>query len=271
MNKKEKISLKLSIFLVSSILIMSVYKYFEALNNNISETKIVDKLEQIVKNDLQIKPKEIVNIKENINITIPKINWQKISKESFNNLKEEVKNKDLIGYMLFDSGIIQEPICQTSNNQFYLDHDVYRNKNSWGTIFLNHENSLNDMNLIFYGHNSRADFGRKFSPFTSMLNNDEFYYKNAYFTIYFENEIRRYIVCYCFNYGEFTKFDHQIPNLSRQQFVEFVKYIKSKNTINTLQELNFGDRFVTLQTCKRGDSNQRTIVIAKEVEKYSYE
>ena len=49
----------------------------------------------------------------------------------------------------------KEVVVQTTDNSFFLEHDIYGNYSNIGSIFLDYRNSLVDQKLIIYGHNSK--------------------------------------------------------------------------------------------------------------------
>ena len=57
-----------------------------------------------------IKEKDTtINIKD---LTIPRLSLQNVTREELQGMKSE--NSDIIGYLSFDSGLINEPVVQTN-------------------------------------------------------------------------------------------------------------------------------------------------------------
>ena len=49
-------------------------------------------------------------------------------------------------------GVLEIPIVQTDDNNYYYSHDLYKDSNKFGTPFLDYRNkSLNDKKIIIYG------------------------------------------------------------------------------------------------------------------------
>ena len=194
---------------------------------------------------------------------------QKMNRSAWQALKNE--NDDFVGFLWFDNDLFKEPIVQTTNNAYYLDHDFHKNYFARGTVFMNYINKLDDMNLTIYGHNNRYDYTVKFARLNDMRNDEEMYYQNAHFSVYFENEIRRYVICYIFVNKDFKNYNHQFRTLTEDEFNTYFDFVKMKNTVPSIQEIEYGDNFMTLQTCLRGDGSYKVIAIAKEIGRYSYE
>lgn len=52
------------------------------------------------------------------------------------------KNKKLIGWLKIDDTIIDYPVMQTSNNEYYLDHNFNQEYDKNGSIFLDSAGSI---------------------------------------------------------------------------------------------------------------------------------
>ena len=72
-------------------------------------------------------------------------------------VEEEIKkeNEDTVGWIKVGGTNIDYPVVQAKDNDYYLNHDYYKNSNSAGWIFMDYRNSLNDNNLIIYGHHRK--------------------------------------------------------------------------------------------------------------------
>lgn len=205
----------------------------------------------------------------NINdITIPRLSLQNVTREELIGMKSE--NSDVIGYLSFDSGLINEPVVQTNSNHYYLDRDLYHRYNDFGTVFMNKDNKLTDDNLILYGHAGIYAGTQKFSNLNTLNHNYEEYYKNSYFTLYMENEVRRYQISYIVQNSDLDLFNHQIQNFDRGTFESWNNFAKTHSTVTSLNPLQYGDKFITLQTCVHGGGNDKVIVIAKEIWRGNY-
>ena len=170
-----------------------------------------------------------------------------ITKDKVLKLKEI--NSDIIGYLQFDSGIISEPVVQTSDNFYYLTRDVNKAYNDFGTVFMNDKNTLADKNLILYGHSGSAYQSQKFSNLNDMVNNYDYVIANS----------------------NPEAFNHQIQNFTEPEFNEWIAYAKQHTTVTPIQQIEYKDNFITLQTCLHGDDKTKVIVIAKEIGRTNYQ
>lgn len=73
------------------------------------------------------------------------------------------QNKDTVAWLYLPDSDISYPVVQTTDNDFYLDHDFLHGADESGTLFFDYRNFLEETeeNWIIYGHrrNDRSMFG----------------------------------------------------------------------------------------------------------------
>lgn len=150
------------------------------------------------------------------------------------------------------------------NSDFYLRHDFDRNYTDYGLPFLDERCSLETSdNLIIYGHHMNDG-----SMFSELLNYVDESYCKAPLEIIMETEygaetyqVAAVLRAACsYALGEWSMFD-QI-NMSVDSFNQLVENLVERRLYDTGQELVFGDRLLTLVTCKYSRKNGRLAVIA---------
>lgn len=104
-----------------------------------------------------------------------------------------------------------------------------------------------------------------------MVNNYDYYSKNSKFRLYTENDIREYEISYVIANSNPEAFNHQIQNFTESEFNEWIAYAKQHTTVTPIQQIEYKDNFITLQTCLHGDDKTKVIVIAKEVGRTNYQ
>lgn len=176
------------------------------------------------------------------------------------------RNHDLVAYMAFDSGLIAYPIVQHSDNDYWLRKNYDGEYSAAGTPFMEANDTLADMNVTIYGHNCFYPSGKNlmFTPLQT-LNDQDTYEKNATITMWTEDEKRSYGICYLYYIDvDATPYDYRTASVPEDKFDEFMKYPTQHNEINSLYgDLQYGDHWLTLQTCKTHNSPWRIIVVAK--------
>ena len=166
-------------------------------------------------------------------------------------------NSDTIGWITFKESVINYPVMQTDNNDYYLTNTFNRNKNATGSIFMETMNNknFNDYHTIIYGHNMRNDsmFG------TLEKYSDESYYDgNEYFYITTLDEERKYQI--------FSMYTVVVPNPlytigfeADETYVDFIETLQRDSLYDTGVDIDKNDKIITLSTC--GDSDEVRFVV----------
>lgn len=64
--------------------------------------------------------------------------------EEINKLKYTYQNDDIVGILKIDSLSIDSIITKHSDNEYYLNHDIYKNNSSLGNPFLDYRVDINN-------------------------------------------------------------------------------------------------------------------------------
>ena len=179
-------------------------------------------------------------------------------------------NKNLIGWIKIADTIIDYPILQTSNNEFYLTHNYKQEKDKSGTLFLDYRCDYENPsdNLIVYGHNLKSErmFGslkkyenEKYLKKHPIINFDTLYEKGSYQVVFvFESEVyqEKDVV---FKYYDF------IDAVSEQEFNSNIDEMREMSFYDIGIDVKYGDELLTLSTCDSAESNSRFVVVAKRI------
>ncbi|MFA8998106.1 class B sortase [Clostridioides difficile] len=181
-------------------------------------------------------------------------------------LKLKSKNKDIIGWLRVPAAKIDIPVAQTDNNEFYLTHDVNKNNNKAGWVFLDARNKLDyiNMNTVFYGHNLR---NRQFGLLKQLLDKNVNSKKDAdliQFTTVDKQMVFKICSVYITKDNNWSYTEIDFENDNRKAL--FMKNIQEKNIVKNFNKnnLSFGDKIITLSTCFGNlGTNKRLVVHAK--------
>lgn len=180
-------------------------------------------------------------------------------------------NKKLIGWLKIDDTIIDYPVMQTYDNEYYLNHNTNQEKDSNGALFLDKDCDVlkPSTNLIIYGHHMKS--GRMFGNLDEYAS--ESYYKDhsviQFDTIY---EKGTYEVMYVFRskvYSEAEvvfKYYQFIDCYSEQEFDSYMQEMAEMSLYDTGVTAKYGDRLLTLSTCDNSVEDGRFVVVARRVE-----
>lgn len=181
------------------------------------------------------------------------------------------KNKSLIGWIKIADTNIDYPVMQTSNNDYYLDHNLSQEYDKNGSIFLDKDCDVlkPSTNLIVYGHHMQS--GKMFGRLD--LYSKESYYKEhptiEFDTIYEEGT---WEVMYVFRSRIYTadeivfKYYQFIDANSAEEFDSNMRQMSEMSLYDTGVTASYGDRLLTLSTCDYTEEDGRFVVVAKKVD-----
>lgn len=180
------------------------------------------------------------------------------------------KNKKLIGWLKIDDTIIDYPVMQTSNNEYYLDHNFNQEYDKNGSLFLDCDCSIypRSTNLIIYGHHMKS--GQMFGGLQKYAK--ESYYKE-HSIIQFDSiyEEATYQVMYVFRsqvYNEndiVFKYYQFIEANSETEFNSYMQEMEKISLYDTGVTASYGDSLLTLSTCDNSQEDGRFVVVAKRI------
>jgi len=178
----------------------------------------------------------------------------------FNALREFFP--DITGWLKAENTVINYPIVQGVNNEYYLDRLPDGTQNKMGSIFLDFRNSadFSDDNIFIYGHHMRS--GDKFGTFRQYKQQD-----------YFENHstMSLYTSTDNFTIDLFAAYildsANEIPPMrfiNQTDFELYMNHVKERSFFSSDTQVSFGDKLIFLCTCNdSGNKNERLILVGK--------
>ena len=180
------------------------------------------------------------------------------------------KNKKLIGWLKIDGCGIDYPVMQTSNNEYYLDHNYNQEYDKNGSLFLDKDCDAafpND-NMIIYGHHMKS--GKMFGNL-NYYSKESFWEDNKEFTFDTIYETGTYAVMYVFRskiYSEeeiVFKYYQFIDATSENEFNSNMEEMANMSLYDTGVTASYGDKLITLSTCDSSEADGRFVVVAKKI------
>lgn len=180
------------------------------------------------------------------------------------------KNKKLIGWIKIDDTVIDYPVMQTVNNEYYLNHNFNQEEDKNGCIFMDCKCDVvkGCDNIILYGHHMQS--GKMFGTLNKY--SQEAYFKEhpriQFDTIYEKGE---YEVMYVFRSKVYSEEDvtfkyYQFINAgSEKEFNSYMNEMAVLSLYDTGVTAVYGDRLLTLSTCDYQENQGRFVVVAKRV------
>lgn len=210
------------------------------------------------------------NILENIEIDNTEITSQKT--EKMLKLEElQKQNKEIIGWLQIDGTKINYPVCQTTDNKFYLNHNYKKEKSELGSLFLDKDFDLEDgsSNYLIYGHRtvqgtmfedllkySKENFYKKHKTIQFTTNKEDSQYEILavfYSRVYYKSEKN------VFRYYYFVNADNE------KEYNEFVTNAKKASIYDTGVTAKYGEQLLTLSTCEYSQEDGRFAIVAKKI------
>lgn len=258
-EKKRKISVALLSLLAASCIGYLIFYYYQYEKNSVDYENLAELKEkddkQAFDNGYKIT---IVNESKEMPPILAK--YETLYK----------KNKKLIGWLKIADTNIDYPVMQTSNNEYYLDHNFDQEYDKNGSLFLDKDcnAAFPNTNMIIYGHHMKSG---------KMFGNLNYYSKESYYkehpqiqfdTIYEEGI---YDIMYVFrsriyNEDEIVFKYYQFFDVnSEDEFYSAMDEMSRMSLYDTGVQAEYGDKLITLSTCDNSEEDGRFVVVAKKV------
>ena len=270
MAKKFKKSVSNTLVLILTLLclvgivysIVNIIKWKldgDKINEIIEEVN--DKVEVEEVDETESDNVEIVEPKEEISKDDPYWAFVKMSliNVDFNDLK--AVNNEVVGWIQVNGTNINYPFVQTDNNTYYLTHDLERNYNSAGWVFLDYRNQTNfsDQNTIIYAHGryDKTMFGTLRNALTNGWLNDTNNYVFKISTPYENSLWQVFSIYHIPETNDYLKINFN----NETDFNDFIKMIKDRSNHQFNTTVTASDKIITLSTCY--NETERVVLHAK--------
>ena len=170
-------------------------------------------------------------------------------------------NPDVVGWILIPDTVINYPLMQGGDNDYYLKRTWDEKKNAVGSIFLEYLNNpgLTDFNTIVYGHNMKN--GSMFASIREYRNR-EYWENHPYVYILSDQGVYRYEIFSSY----LAKVDSNTYALGfsgEESRAAFLNNAILDSVIQTDVEPEVTDRVLTLSTCSGRGHTTRWVVHAR--------
>ena len=191
------------------------------------------------------------------NISTNKLDRDSINSKIINNMTDSnYKNDDIIGYLKIDN-ILNTPVVQGNDNSYYLKHNINKEVDKKGSVFLDYRNSISDKKLIIYGHSGKEkdlsfNILNKYSDFN-------FYKKHSSLLFIHDNKIDKYKIFSSY----IEKEDYDYLNLKdfNGSYIDHLNKLKNKSKYLINTNLDDNSKIIILQTCSMIDIGKRHFML----------
>lgn len=183
-----------------------------------------------------------------------------------------IKNDDIVGWVNVPNTLLDYPVMQAEDNDFYLHRDFDKNYLFDGIPFMDFRNDLKpdlDTNTLVYGHN----MGIKGNIFTELMRyqNVEFYKKSPivnFDTLYQENQWK-VIAVFDANteaqFGAVFEYYNFVEPENEEEFNWYITEINRRSFYFPDVDVKYGDKLLTLQTCVNDKFETKLVVVARRL------
>lgn len=253
----KKIILLISVFM----LMFSLYQIIPYFYYNVKQETVENNIHKIAYSTPPTNPPTIKN-EENENVKqIFNFDERKNRQSNFENLRNE--NNDFIAWIQIPNTKIDYPVLQTSND-FYLNHDFYKEKSPLGSIFMDSVNKKNDKNIVLYGHHMKS--GKMFA-FINEYSKKEIFNENKLIEFDTEEKLSDYEIIAAFRVkeNELNEISEILLMDNNENFDRLVQFVEKRNLVDGGDGFSYEDHYLTLMTCEYTNKNGRFFVIAKKI------
>lgn len=169
-------------------------------------------------------------------------------------------NSDVVGWVTVNDTKINYPVVQTSNNKYYLNHDIYKNSAVSGWVFMDYRNNSKDLdkNTILYAHAMTTGymFGELWFLSKSSFRSNPDKLLITFNTLNTEMKWRVFATYKVSDEVDYLKTSFS----SDDDFMSYVNEVKGRSSYNFGIDVKPGDKILTMSTCS--GKNRRLVVHA---------
>ena len=170
------------------------------------------------------------------------------------------ENKDQKFTLSINNLITKEPVMQTTDNEFYMNHNNKKEEFIGGSLFVDYRVNLNSTRkIIIYGHSSSTvDI-----PFTKLLGykKQDFFLKHQDIELNYKDKKEIYQVFTVMLLKEdyfYTRLE--FPD---ETFIKHLEELKEKSIYDTGINIDKTNKLLILQTCSQDEAGLYLVIGAK--------
>lgn len=166
------------------------------------------------------------------------------------------RNNDFVGWIKIDGTEIDYPVVQADDNDYYLNHNFDKKKESRGTIFMDYtsDSNLGYMNTVIHGHNWLDDTVFSELPQYSDI---DYYREHPVIEYNTRTEMHKWKIFAVFittasaDEDNGYLFNYVYPDMGGINFDGYMAEINKRTLYYTGVDVNENDKILTLSTCTR--------------------
>lgn len=179
-------------------------------------------------------------------------------------------NSDVIGWITIDGTVIDYPVVRGTDNEYYLRHNVEKEKSRFGSIFMDFRNAENyqQRHIIIYGHNMKN--GTMFHDLMNFKQKD-FFDANRTVKLYWDGVETEWQIYLAYIVMPNTIYHIHVRFADNKEFADImnqtIEYAKTVKPVNYDSSVTIKptDQVLTLSTCTYEYDGSYFAVMAKRV------
>jgi len=166
------------------------------------------------------------------------------------------RNQDFVGWIKIEGTDIDYPVVQADDNEYYLNHNFDRERESRGTIFMDYlsDPNLGYMNTVIHGHNWLDDTVFSELPQYSDI---EYYREHPIIEYNTRTEMHKWKIFAVFittasaDEDNGYVFNYVYPDMGGLNYDGYMAEVNKRTLYYTDVDVNANDKILTLSTCTR--------------------
>jgi sortase B len=175
--------------------------------------------------------------------------------------KLKALNSDVAGWLTLEGTLIDYPVVQSKDNDYYLRHTIEKKPSKTGALFLDYRirGDFSDFNTIIYGHNLKSE--RMFGTLARYSQESWFRTHRTGWLYTAEGKRYRLTVIGCLQTtAESYVYEFGFPSPSAKK--EHIAKLKENALVWDDGGMDLSrERLLTLSTCSNEEKDSRTVVI----------
>lgn len=172
-------------------------------------------------------------------------------------------NSDFMGWLSIDNTNIEYPIVQTDNNDYYLNHDFWKNRSGIGTLFVDYRVEPTMKDIVIYGHNLKNQ--KMFSELIK-YKNEKFMKEHREVKLHLGGEMRRYQIASIYSIDAMSENAEAFNSFMELQTMQskevFLAKMQEDALINLTEGIESKKEWLILCTCDN-EKNKRLLLLAQ--------
>lgn len=185
--------------------------------------------------------------------------------EQYGSFKEQ--NEDFAGWLTIDGTVVDYPVVQSEEPNYYLYRDFNKKYSRYGTLYLAEGCDVEKSdNILIHGHHMRNG-----SMFATVAKYASKSFYEAHKQIRFDTlkafgsyEIMAVMKISLSDEQHFPYYDFT-GSATQEEFDAYVAACKKRSLYDTGITAEYGDQLITLSTCEYSVDEGRLVVVAKKI------